>query len=608
MQNRLRACLITVALVVSSVTADAQPSWPKGATEPILPPEIPWKGASIALIAPDDDPWVTPAEAAGFRQTPSYDETVAWLRRLVAAAPELHMLSIGKSPEQRDIWMVVASKERAFTPEALRSSGKPLLLAQAGIHSGEIDGKDAGMMLLRDMTVRGTKRQLLERANVLFVPIFNVDGHERASRFNRINQRGPDNMGWRNNSRNLNLNRDYMKAVTLEMQAMIRALERWDPDLYLDIHVTDGADYQYDVTYGYNTPSSYSPAIAGWLDSRFSPALNAALTAAGHIPGPLVFAVNNRDMSGGNTHWMATPRFSNGYGDVRHLPTVLIENHSLKPYRQRVLGTYVLLESTLRTLAGSGSELKAAIRKDREHHAASIPLAFAVADEPPRLVPFAGIESRTVLSSVSGTARVVWTGKPVSIEVPLVMSTKITASANRPKAYWIHPAWHEVIERLEVHGIVTERITSPRTIDVEMYRISEAVVAAVPVEGQTRVKATSTPERRRETFPAGSVRVSMDQPLAEVAMLLLEPDSPDSFFQWGFFKEILTRIEYVEGYVMEPMAEVMLRENPELAREFELKLLSDAAFRGDSAARLQWFYEKTPFFDERWMLYPVARE
>jgi murein tripeptide amidase MpaA len=251
-----------------------------------LPPLIPWSGKSRELIVPATDPWITPAEKTALRTTPNYDETVTWLRRLDVASPEIQMVSIGKSGEGRDLWMVIASRDGVFTPEALRRSGKAIVLAQAGIHSGEIDGKDAGLMLLRDMTVRGTRRALLDRANFLFVPIFNVDGHERASRFGRINQRGPEVMGWRTNASNLNLNRDYTKLDTPEVRAMVAAIHRWDPDLYIDLHVTDGADYQYDVTFGWNTTTGYSPAGTKWLEETLHPAITHDLKAWGHIPGP----------------------------------------------------------------------------------------------------------------------------------------------------------------------------------------------------------------------------------------------------------------------------------------------------------------------------------
>jgi murein tripeptide amidase MpaA len=190
----MRHIFASLSLVLVAVTANASPppGFTTAASEPILPPLPEWNGKSRTLVVAKDDPWITPAEKSDCARPPSYDETIAWLRKLVAAAPrQLQLVSLGKSSNGRDIWMVIASANGRFTPEALRKSGKPIVFAQAGIHAGEIDGKDAGMMLLRDMTVRGTKRELLERANFLFVPIFNVDGHERKSAHSRPNQRGP---------------------------------------------------------------------------------------------------------------------------------------------------------------------------------------------------------------------------------------------------------------------------------------------------------------------------------------------------------------------------------------------------------------------------------
>lgn len=491
---------------------------------PILPPALPWNGASRTLAVPADDAWVTPAEASSFRTTPRYDETVRYLRRLAAAAPQLKMISIGRSPEGRELWLVIASKERAFTPEALRRSGKATLFAQAAVHAGEMDGKDAGLMLLRDLTVRGTKRELLDRANFLFVPIFNVDGHERFSRFNRINQRGPEEIGYRTNARNLNLNRDYMKTDTPEMRAMIRALREWQPDLYIDLHVTDGVDYQYDITYGWNL-GGYSPAITAWLESAFRSSVDAGMQRAGHIPGPLILG---GDPLEGLTLGQSDPRFSTGYGNARHLPTILVENHSLKPYDQRVLGTYVLLEQTLRILGRDVTALRNAIARDRASRPASIPLSWRVPAGDPPTIEILGIESRKSLSPISGDIRIEWLGKPVTKRVPLLKETEAATSVKRPVAYWVPAAWQDVIERLDLHGIAYERIDAPREVDVEMDRFGAPKFAAEQFEGRVRVTASANPERRRERFPAGSVRVSTDQPLGTLAALLLEPTSTDS--------------------------------------------------------------------------------
>ncbi|HEX6176866.1 MAG TPA: M14 family metallopeptidase, partial [Thermoanaerobaculia bacterium] len=559
------------------------------------------------------DPWITAAEKSAFRFSPNYEETVAWLRRLDQAAPELQMVSVGKSAEGRDIWMVIASKERAFTPEAIRRSGKPLLFAHGGIHSGEIDGKDAGMMLLRDF-VRGRndQRSLLDGANFLFVPIFSVDGHERASQFGRINQRGPEIMGWRTNSKNLNLNRDYTKLETEEVRAMVAAIERWQPDLYIDLHVTDGADYQYDVTYGWNTTTGWSPAITRWLDATLLPALTRDLRAMGHIPGPLVFPIGTGDdpaagISAGNS----TPRLSTGYGDARQLPTVLVENHSLKPYDQRVLGMYVLLESTLRTVAANASALRSAIAEDRRRRVDPIALDWEDAEKsaPIATIDFLGIESRLALSPVSGDLRREWLGRPIEQTVNVYAELKPVATATRPTAYWIPPAWDEVAEKLRAHGIRMEKTTAPRTMRVEMYRLVDPKLGGTAFEGKVMIESLDVKsETREETFPAGSWRVPTDQPLGTLAAILLEPMSPDSFLRWGWFHSILQRTEYAEAYATEPLAEGMLERDPKLREEFQQKLASDADFRASATERLRFFYERTPFWDERWLLYPVARE
>jgi murein tripeptide amidase MpaA len=580
----------------------------QAAQQAILPPELKWNGKSESLIVAKNDPWITPAEQSGFIGTPRYDETVQWLQRLVAAAPELKMVSLGKSPEGRDIWMVIASKERAFTPEALRATGKPILFAQAGIHSGEIDGKDAGMMLLRDMTARNQKRDLLDGANLLFIPIFSVDAHERFSAFGRINQRGPVETGWRTNARNLNLNRDYAKLDAPEMRALIRALNEWNPDLYFDIHVTDGADYQYDITFGFSGKHAYSPAIAGWLDEALRPNLERDLKTMGHIPGPLVFPVNGRDFQQGIIDYTAGPRFSTSYGDARHLPTVLIETHSLKPFKQRVLGTYVLLESALRLLPKEIRRLREAAAADRNRRLAEVPLSWQVPKSPPAMIDLLAVESKIVPSQITGGDFVRWTGKPATLRVPYLRMSEPALTARRPQAYWIPPAWNEVIERLAIHGAQMERIAAPREVEVEMYRIHDAKLAGQPFEGHVGVTGTPVLERQTRRFPAGSARISTDQPLGDLAVLLLEPNSEDSFYQWGFFLEIMTPTEYVEEYVMHPMAERMLAEEAKLKAAFEQKLQADSTLAKNPQERLQWFYRRTPFFDREWNLYPVARE
>ena len=608
----LSVLLVVLAGPVASTPATADVF---SDTEALLPPAQKWSGKSESLVVPANDPWITPAERAGLSITPGYDETMAWLGKLVAAAPELKMVSIGRSLQGRDFWMVIACADRAFTAEAIKATGKPLLLAHSGIHAGEIDGKDAGLMLLRDMTVAGKRKELLAKTNFLFIPILNVDGHERRSPYNRINQRGPEEMGWRTNARNQNLNRDFTKLDTEGVRALIQVFRQWKPDLYLDLHVTDGADYQYDITFGGNGRSGWSPAIGNWIEDVYRPAVSSALSENGHEPGGLVFATNGMDMKDGFLTWSGDPRFSNGYGDATHLPTILVENHSLKPYKRRVLGTYILLAETLELMAREEDSLRQATLSDRRQRPKSMPMSFKRNEnQVPENVLFKGISSERFQGEVSGSEVVRWTGKPINESIPKVYISEPTEMVEIPAAYIIPAVWSDIVERIALHGIEVERLSKPLITRAEVYRLPGAGIAEKsgwtpnPFEGHIRIDPGEPVKQVIETtFPAGSYRISTDQPLGELLVLMLEPSAPDSFLQWGFFLEIFTRTEYAESYVMEPLAQKMLESDAKLRQRFEQKLAGDEEFAASQHQRLMWFYEQTPFYDEQYLLYPVAR-
>lgn len=568
-----------------------------------LPPLLPWDGQSVSLIQ-RDGAWVTPAEMTDLTQSPNYDDTVAFLQRLVSASPMLAMESLGKSPQGRDIWLVKASK----TPAHIGQHGRPVVLIQAGIHSGEIDGKDAGLMLLRDIT-QGGKAELLDHVDVLFVPMLSVDAHERRSPHSRMNQRGPEIQGWRNTSQNLNINRDYGKLDTPELRVLVGAINTYRPDLYIDIHVTDGEDYQYDVTYGFNEPfASHSPKSAQWLANRFRPAIDVALTVQGHIPGPLVFGIDPLNFAKGLNGWTAPVRFSNGYGDTRHLPTVLVENHSLKPFKQRVLGTYVFLQETLKLLAREGAELQLAKQDDEQARPATQVLLYKQAAEP-SYIAFKGMRYQVEQSPISLGPYVKWLGEPQNYDKLPVYWEKIPAlEVTVPKAYWIPPQYQDVIERLAVHGVVMTRHDKAVSLQLQQLTANQVEFASKPVEGRFPIRATFNTGWVHTTLPRGAVRISTDQPLGRLAVALLEPQSPDSFFQWGFFASMFERTEYFESYALLPWIDDQLQNNRQLANDFALAQQQDATLQTDGKKRLDWFYQRSPFYDQSYLKYPVLIE
>jgi hypothetical protein len=609
MRTPLAAALVA-ALLLSSPAMSETPAIPnaKPWDQPFLPPAPAWDGASKALLRPASDPW-----ASAFEQDPEHDfspnyaDTRVWFDRLDAASDLIRIEQFGVSPEGRSIYAVIASKDgKAFDPK------KPVLLVQAGIHPGEIDGKDAGMMLLRDIAFYG-KDGLLDGVNLILVPILSVDGHERSGPYSRPNQRGPRIQGWRNTATNQNLNRDYMKLDQPEMRAVRALANKYRPDLYVDVHVTDGIDYQYDVTFGYNGENggwSRSPSAARWLDDAFKPAIYKALEAQGHIPGELVFALDDRDPKKGLSDGGLGERFSNGWGSAAHVPTILIENHSLKPHEQRVLGTYVFIEAAMRLLAAKGPGLRAATERDRALRPAKVLANFVAEDQPASTRAFKGILFDRYPSAASGVEEIRWLGKPDPElwQMPFYAS-RPTLALVRPKAYWVPSYRADLIERLRIHGVEMETLTAPRTVAVDLLRLKDPKVSPRTNEGHVPITVSAvTVERRDWVWPAGSVRISTDQSLGDIVVLLLEPQSSESFFAWGMVPEVLNRVEYIEGYAVAPLADRMLAADPALKAAFEAKLAADPKFAADPDARLGWFYERTPFWDDRYQLYPIGRE
>jgi murein tripeptide amidase MpaA len=557
--------------------------------------------------------WQTLAEQTDYRKSWNYADTIAFAQKLDKATDKISYKSFGVSGENRDLPLLIAANNKTFTPEAARKKGKAVILIQAGIHSGEIDGKDAGYALLRDIAITKTRADLLKDAVLLFVPIYNVDGHELASPYNRINQNGPDETGWRATSAGLNLNRDYMKADAPETRAFLRLWNEWKPDFFFDLHVTDGADFQYNVTYEYAHFSEVSPFIKNWMDEYFDGKIVREVEAEGNLLTHYL-EFGGREVTSGIYTFIAAPRFATGYAALRNRPGLLIETHSLKPYKSRVRGTYDVLWKTIEEINRSKMSLFEANRKADEETvfrgktfdaSRNFPLRLELTDknEPFQLK---AVEYKLEDSQISGGKKIVYGTKPLEITVKKFDDAKISAGVAPPLYYIVPPQWTKAVEVLEAHGIQFERTTKPLTIEVESYRLTEPKWAANSFEGRLPLnyKAVSTKETR--TFPINSVLIPLKQETANVLIHLLEPNSADSLAAWGFFNAIFEQKEYFSDFVMEKIAAEMLAKDAVLKREFEEKL-KDEKFAKSPRARLNFFYERSPYSDKRIGVYPVGR-
>jgi hypothetical protein len=559
--------------------------------------------------------WLTYAEKTDYRETPRYAETIEYCKRLDQASPLIKLETFGKSGEGRELPLLIATEDDTFTPQAARHAVKAVILIQACIHAGEPDGKDAGLALLRDIAITKTQPGLLKNLVVLFIPIYNTDGHERVSPYNRVNQNGPAEMGWRTTSTYQNLNRDYMKADTPETRAWLSLWNRWKPDLFVDCHVTDGADYQYNITYQHEHHAGIAESVLAWekkvIDERVAPATE----AAGNVISWYLEFIDNRDLTKGIRDFNGSPRFSTGYTPIRNRPGILIETHMLKPYRPRVIGTYDFLRFTLAEVSRDPQSLLAAVREADEKTLADgrtydparrFPLDFELTEKP---TPYKlkALEYHTELSDISGAPYVTFGTKPVDMTVPMYNEFRVKTAVAPPLSYIVPVQWKDVIEVLRAHGLTMQTTTEPEAIDVESYRFVDVNWAGSPFEGRLMPSFKVEVVHERRTFPAGSIIVPLAQESAKVAISLLEPEAPDSLVHWGFFNATFEQKEYAENYVLEKLAREMLGGDPRLREEFEKKLASDAKFASNPRARLQFLYQRSPYWDKQMNLYPVGR-
>lgn len=566
------------------------------------------------LYAQDlSDYWKTHFEKSNYLETPRYKETIEFYKKFEKYSPYAKLISIGKSAEGRDIYVLIISKDKAFNPEKAKKTKKPIVFIQNGIHAGEIDGKDASMILIREILITKEKFNYLDNCILIVMPIFNVDGHERFSPFNRINQNGPKEMGWRTNALNLNLNRDYMKADSPEMKSWLRFYNSWLPDVFVDCHVTDGADYQYEITYSCERYGNVHPIVGGWIKNEFVPFIESEIQKAGYLIAPYVWFKGD-EIKNGIVDGVSSPRLSTGYVALHNRVALLIETHMLKDYKTRVFATYSMLDAVIRKVNQTGENLIQLVNqadkqtiKELIEEKKFLPVKFQSSNE---FVPFLfkGIKYEKIPSKISGKEKIVYTGEKFEIEIPLFNKPISVDSISVPDYYYIPRSYSHIIDLMKLHGIKVEKLTKPKKLIVEKYCFDESTSwQRRSFEG--RIMVNTKYEVLKDTIIAeiNDFIIPTNQRTVKVIAHLLEPKSSDSYLAWGFFNSIFERKEYYEDYVMEKLAEDMYNNNESLRKEFEEKIKTDSTFANSPEQRLEFFYRRSPYFDKQWLVYPVAR-
>ena len=563
----------------------------------------------------------TTAEQSGFRSTGRTDEVERLCEAFAREWPDaVRRIEFGRSAEGRPMLALLISKA---DPHKV-----PVLMIQGGIHPGESDGKDAGFMTLRDMLRGSVAPGVLDRIAILFVPAFNVDGHERFGRWNRPNQNGPEETGWRTTAQNLNLNRDYMKADAPEMQAMLGLLCEWDPIVCADIHVTDGADFEPDISLQAEPINQGDPQL---FDSgrELRDELIARLAAQGSLP--LAFypdLAKTDDPASGFLLTVYSPRFSTGYFPQRNRFTVLVETHSWKDYAKRIRVTCNTIVGLAELFAIHGPRWEVEAHQADENSirigGSDVTLDYssgwreptAGASEEPdaagaELIEFRGYAYTREPSPISGDLVTVYDSTTPQIwTVPYRNRVEPALVVKAPLGGYVVPPGYakEIGGKLSLHGISFEPVSE--VIDgvrAEVFRTSRATFSTTPFEGRMRASLEGHWARETHNIAVGALFVPIAQPLARLVMALLEPRAPDSLAAWGFFNACFEQKEHMEPYVAEQIAREMLEKSPQLRAEFTNRLAQDAAFAADPGARLDFFLSRHSSRDDQRNRYPVFR-
>lgn len=552
----------------------------------------------------------TPFEIDPDRNTSAtYAETIAFYEQLASRYPDQFQLQpYGSTDSGYPLHLGVLSMNGQFDPAALRQAGKLVIFVNNAIHPGEPCGVDASMLLVRDILEK-PEIKLPEEIVLVIVPFYNIGGGLNRGSFSRANQEGPQAHGFRGNARNLDLNRDFIKCDSKNAQTLNQLYGRWLPDIFIDNHTSNGADYQYTITLIPTQHNKLSEPLASYLREEAVPDLFAAMKERGWEMTPYVYARDIPD--NGIAGFLDLPRYSSGYAALHHALSFMPETHMLKPFGDRVQSVYHFMQAMIQLAARDKNKIQAqraaAIAADRQVDSLAInwTLDFKQADT----ILFKGYEAGYKPSAISGLDRLYYDrSKPFTRPVPHYNYYQATAWAQVPEAYIIPQAYTEIIDRLHWNGVTVHRLAEDVDLTVTYDYIEDYKTGERPYEGHyLHSQVTTRTEDQLASFRTGDYVIYTDQPAVRYLVETLTPQAPDSYFAWNFFDAILQQKEYFSSYVFEDLAAEWLEEYPAVAQALEKRKQEDEAFAQSARAQLNFIYQRSPYYEPTHKRYPVAR-
>ena len=541
------------------------------------------------------------------KETATYEETINYFTELAKSYSEISIQEIGETDSGLPLHIVTLNPDAEFEFDKIRST-KRIILINNGIHPGESDGIDATMMLFRDM-VQG-KVNLPKKTILVTIPIYNVGGSLNRNTGTRANQNGPEEYGFRGNARNYDLNRDFIKSDTRNARTFAKIFHLVKPDVFIDNHVSNGADYQYTLTHLFTQHNKLGDKLGNFLHTKMQPELERKLLDQNWDITPYVNVWNSTPEKG-FSQFFDNARFSTGYTTLFNCLGIMLETHMLKPYKQRVEGTYAFMESIMEVVEKNADTIKT-IRDEMfllMHKRKNYTLEWEVDTTKSSILNFKGFEGKMITSEVTGAPRLKYDRtKPYTKEVTYQNYFKPKTEVEIPDYYIIPQGWHNVIDLLKLNQVEFKRLDKDSIITVESYKIADYKTRNRAYEGHfshynTKVEALINDVK----FKKGDYVIPTRQYAFRYLMETLEPSAPDSFFNWNFFDTILQKKEHFSSYVFEDTAKQMLIDNPELKVEFKTKKEKDEKFAANSYAQLNWLYEHSIHYEKAYLQYPVYR-
>lgn len=552
--------------------------------------------------------FTTVFENSDGQETATYEEVIQYYRDLANTYPEISIQAIGETDSGKPLHIVTLNmKSTGANFKSLRADNR-IVLINNGIHPGEPDGIDATMLLYRDM-VSG-KIEAPKHTVLVTIPIYNIGGSLNRNSTTRTNQNGPKAYGFRGNARNYDLNRDFIKSDTKNARTFAEIFHLVQPDVFIDNHVSNGADYQYTLTHLFTQHNKLGGDLGKFIHTQMMPGLERRLKAKSLDITPYVNVFNRRPDEG-FTQFLDTPRYSTGYTALFNTLGMMIETHMLKPYKQRVEGTYELMESLIDYTDAHGEQI-AQLRKDQSKLWSTgkrYPLTWEIDTTTTSTLKFKGYEGDMIPSELTGAKRLKYDrSKPFTKDITYQNYYKAKDSVTIPKAYIIPQGWHNVIDLLKLNNVEFVQLENDTTLTVETYKIANYDTRKSAYEGHyAHYNTTVNPSNKKMVFRVGDYLISTNQKAIRYLLETLEPTAPDSFFNWNFFDTILQQKEGFSPYVWEDKAEQLLKENPKLQIEYNVKISYDEEFANNWFAQLDWLHKQSEHYETAHLQYPVYR-